>query len=117
MQRRSAPQQPDEAKTRNDWLDQLGRFNEHFGRSVRDGLGILLIAAALMTFLALGGFTEGLVLTPWAEMLSLWLGWGAYLVVLAVAYTGFSLLRRVGNPIGWGRLFALELAALLTLGL
>jgi S-DNA-T family DNA segregation ATPase FtsK/SpoIIIE len=117
MQRRSPARQPDEAQAHNDWLSQLARFNEHFGAYVRDALGILLIAAALMTLLALGGYTDGMVLTPWADLLSLWFGWGAYLIVVGFGYAGYALLRRGGTPLGWGRLFALESAALLTLGL
>src|SRR6185503_20959598 len=72
---------------------------------------------ALMTFLALRNFTQGLVLTPWADMLRLWLGWGSYLLVVAFGYAGFALLRQRGTPISWGRIFALEVASFLTLSL
>src|SRR4026207_803759 len=106
-----------ESEMRDDWLDSLARFNEHFGRFVRDALGVILIAAALMSFLALGGYTRGALLTPWSDVLSLQFGWGAYLVVLAIGYVGLALLRRDSLSIGWGRLFALELASFLTLGL
>jgi DNA segregation ATPase FtsK/SpoIIIE, S-DNA-T family len=101
----------------NNWLDRLAQFNSHFGRFMRDALGVALIAFALMSFLALSNFTDGVLLTPWADMLALWFGWGAYLVVLAIGYSGFSLLRRARTSLPWGRLFALELAAFLTLGL
>ncbi|MCI0554247.1 MAG: hypothetical protein L0287_25140, partial [Anaerolineae bacterium] len=117
MPKRSEPQHTYESEIRDDWLDRLARFNEHFGRFVRDALGVLLIAAALMSFLALGGYTRGALLTPWSDLLSLQFGWGSYLVVLAIGYVGFALLRRDSLAIGWGRLFALELAAFLTLGL
>ena len=117
MPKRSEPQQTYESEMRDDWLDRLARFNEHFGRFVRDALGVLLIAAALMSFLALGGYTRGALLTPWSDLLSEQFGWGSYLVVLAIGYVGFALLRRDSLAIGWGRFFALELAALLTLGL
>ncbi|HKY54591.1 MAG TPA: DNA translocase FtsK [Anaerolineales bacterium] len=106
-----------ESEIRDDWLDHLARFNEHFGRFIRDALGVLLIAAALMSILALGGYTRGALLTPWSDLLSLQFGWGSYLIALAIGYVGFALLRREGLAIGWGRLFALELAAFLTLGL
>ena len=117
MPKPSEPQQTYESEIRDDWLDRMASFNEHFGRFVRDALGVLLIAAALMSFLALGGYTRGSLLTPWSDLLSLQFGWGAYLVALAIGYVGFALLRREGLAIGWGRLFALELAAFLTLGL
>jgi S-DNA-T family DNA segregation ATPase FtsK/SpoIIIE len=117
MPKRSDPQHIYESETRDDWLDSLARFNEHFGRFLRDALGVLLIAAALMSFLALGGYTRGALLTPWSDLLSLQFGWGSYLVAIAIGYVGFALLRRDNLAIGWGRLFALELSTFLTLGL
>lgn len=117
MQRRPDPHPPNETNSRTDWLTQAARFNEHFGRFIRDAFGVIFIAIALMTFLALSGYTEGMVLSPWADLLSLWFGWGSYFVVLGFGYAGFALLRRVGAPLGWTRLFALELAAFLALGL
>ncbi len=100
-----------------DWLDRLARFNLHFGRFLRDALGVLLIALALMSLLVLGGLTGGKLLTPLSSLLSIWFGWGSYLILFAMAYGGFALIRRQGRPLGWGRLLSLELASLLTLGL
>jgi S-DNA-T family DNA segregation ATPase FtsK/SpoIIIE len=117
MSKSSEPQTVYESEVSDDWLDRVARFNQHFGRFARDTIGVILIAAALMTLLALGGYTEGILLTPWAELLSVWFGWGAYLVVLAVGYMGYAFLRRSTVPLPWGRLFALEIAAFLTLGL
>jgi DNA segregation ATPase FtsK/SpoIIIE, S-DNA-T family len=119
MPKSSEPQTPSiyESEVSDDWLDRVARFNQHFGRFARDTIGVVLIAAALMTLLALRGYTEGILLTPWAELLSLWFGWGAYLVVLAIGYGGYAFLRRSSTPLPWGRLFALEIAAFLTLGL
>lgn len=117
MTKRSRSKRTYESESRDDWLDRLARFNQHFGRFVRDAFGVLLIAFALMSFLALGGFTKGVLLTPWAGSISLWFGWGAYLLVIAIGYGGFSLLRRDGTSTSWSRLFALELASFLTMGL
>ena len=77
MSKSSEPQGIYESEVSDDWLDRVARFNQHFGRFARDTIGVVLIAAALMTLLALGGYTEGLLLTPWAEWLYLWFGWGA----------------------------------------
>ena len=110
-------QQIYDSEVRDDWLDRLARFNQHFGRFLRDAVGVLLIAFALMSLLALGGFTQGMLLIPWAALLSLWFGWGSYLVVIAIGYIGFAVLHRDGLSIGWGRLFALEVASFLTLAL
>ena len=106
-----------ESEVSGDWLDRLAGFDQHFGRFVRDTAGVLLIAAALMTLLALRGYTQGILLTPWTGWLLLWFGWGAYLVVILIAYAGYAFLRRSSTPLPWGRLFALEIAACLTLGL
>ena len=116
---KSNPNQGYDSEYDAGWLDRLAQFNRHFGRFIRDALGLILIAAALMTLLALQNLTQGLLLTPWIVKLRLGFGWGAYLVVAAVGYAGFALIRRTGarTPISWGRIFALEIAALLTLSL
>ena len=54
----------------------------------------MLIAVALMILLALRGYTRGVLLTPVVDKLSVWFGWGAYLVVIAIGYAGYALLRR-----------------------
>jgi S-DNA-T family DNA segregation ATPase FtsK/SpoIIIE len=117
MSKHSNPQRAYEPEVREDWLDRMARFNQHFGRFVRDSLGILLIAVALMSFLALRSYTKGILLTPWASLLSLWFGWGSYLIIIAISYAGLSLLLRDKASLAWGRVFALELAAFLTLAL
>ncbi len=108
---------PQQQPPSHDWLDRLANFNLHFGRYLRDASGVALIALALMSLLALWGLTDGILLTPWASFLSTWFGWGSYLAILAIGYGGFALIRRNGKGLGWGRLLALELASLLTLGL
>ena len=90
MSKRSNPQDTYEPEFRDDWLDGLARIHQHFGRFVRDSLGVLLIAAALMSFLALRGYTQGILLTPWASLLSLWFGWGSYLIVIAISKVTFT---------------------------
>jgi DNA segregation ATPase FtsK/SpoIIIE, S-DNA-T family len=117
MSKNSESQRVYESEVSDDWLDRLARFNQHFGRFVRDVLGVMFIAAALIIFLALRGYTQGVLLSPWVVRLALWFGWGAYLVVIAFGYAGYALLRRSVTPLPWGRLFALEVAAFLTLGL
>ena len=110
--RKSEPQE-----NQVDWFDRLARLNESFGRFLRDILGVFLLALALMSLLALLGLTQGALLTPLASLLSDWLGWGAYLIVLAVAAGGLLALRRGATGLPMGRILALELAAFLTLAL
>ncbi len=106
-----------EAGPSDDWLGRLARFNLHFGRFLRDAAGILCIAVALVSLLGLLGVTNGVLLTPWSEFLGTWLGWGAYVLVVALGLAGVSLIRRIGGQFGWARLFALEAAAMLSLGI
>ena len=103
--------------SQNDWLERLTRFNLHFGRFLRDAIGVTLIAFAVMSLLAVWRITEGALLTPFASILKLWFGWGSFLVLFGIGYFGYSLLQHDGEDIHWGRLIALELASLLTLGL
>ncbi|HKI55020.1 MAG TPA: DNA translocase FtsK [Anaerolineales bacterium] len=117
MTKRSRSNRTYKSESGNDWLDRFAGFNRHFGRFMRDTLGVILIAFALMTFLALRGYTQGALLTPWAGLISLWFGWGSYIIVFWIGYGGFALLRRFGSRIRWTQLFALELASFLTLGL
>ncbi len=117
MSKSPEPRSVYESEVRDDWIDRAARFNQHFGRFARDVFGVLLLAVALMALLALLGYTEGVLLTPAVDKLSLWFGWGAYLVVVAIGYGGYALLRHSPTALPWGRLWALELAAFLTVAL
>src|SRR5512142_11019 len=96
----------------NDLLERFARFNLHFGRYIRDGLGIFLIAAAVISMLGELNLTGGMLLTPWSDFLGLWLGWGSYVLLLGAALGGLALVRRASSGIKWGRLLAIELAVL-----
>jgi S-DNA-T family DNA segregation ATPase FtsK/SpoIIIE len=103
---------------KNDWLQRLARFNLRFGRFVRDAIGVLLIAFALMSLFAVFGFSnEQSYLFLFAGTLSIWFGWGSVFVIFGIGYFGYYLLQRNVDEIRWGRLIGLELASLLTLGL
>jgi S-DNA-T family DNA segregation ATPase FtsK/SpoIIIE len=118
--------------SQSEWLQSLARFNLRFGRFARDIIGIAVIAFAIMSLFAilefsgnqnqpLDGktttFVGGVVLNFIAGGLTLWFGWGSFIILFAVGYLGYVLLRQGGGEIRWGRIIALELAALLTLGL
>jgi len=101
----------------NDWLDRLLHFNLHFGRFARDAAGVILLAFALMTLLALLGISQGTLLSPWAGILSLWFGWGSYLVAVSIGLAGLTVLRLEQGTFSFGRFIAIEIALLLSLGL
>lgn len=106
-----------EEPPKNDWLDRLARFDAHFGRFARDAAGVFLLALAAMSLMALWKLTGGALLTPWADFLQTWLGWGSYLLLLGFILAGIFLLRRDGRLLHFGWIISFELASLLTLGL
>lgn len=90
-------------------LGVLARFERFSG----DITGVLALAFALMTMLALLDYTEGIFLSWWAGILRRWLGWGSLAVVVVSGIAGLTLLRRQTDKlekIRWGRVLALELA-------
>jgi DNA segregation ATPase FtsK/SpoIIIE, S-DNA-T family len=101
----------------SDWLDRLMRLNLHFGRFARDAIGVILLAFALMTLLALAGLSHGTLLNPWAGLLSLWFGWGSYLVAISIGLAGLSILRWDQGTFSFGRFIAIEFVLVLTLSL
>ncbi len=127
-------EQAEPPPTENDWLDRLARFNSLFGRYLRDMLGVALVAFALMSLLAIleyvynqtfnlgtqnadPAFLSGAVLVFIASWLTLWFGLGSMLIIAGIGYFGYSLLRRDETEVRWGRIIAIELASLLTVGL
>ncbi len=117
-----SPRQPrrfqqEELTPRNDWLERLARFYTQFGHFLRDAAGVSLIAFAVMMFFALWGWTDGALLELISAVLTIWFGWGSALILIGIGYFGFFLLQRHQTPLHWGRILALELASLLTLGL
>ncbi|MBN1453062.1 MAG: hypothetical protein JW963_18755 [Anaerolineales bacterium] len=105
----------------NDWLDRLSWVNLHFGRFVRDAIGVILIALGLITLLTLAGWnqephsTQITVVALWTGLLSLWFGWGSYLVAISIGLVGFAIMRRDNVKFFFGRFIALEIFLLLTL--
>jgi S-DNA-T family DNA segregation ATPase FtsK/SpoIIIE len=60
----------------------------------KDGLGILLIIIALLTFLGLTQISSGAFLTPWVQFLKRWLGWGSVLFAFLCGFAGVTALRQ-----------------------
>ncbi len=100
-----------------EWIDRLHQVYLRFSRFLNDTVGIVLLAVAVMTFLALMGWTQGSLLKPWARYLRLWLGWGSYLLALGVLLSGILFLRKAERPPSLAQILSFELASFLTLGL
>lgn len=102
-----------EEPTSADWFDWFERAQTHFGRFVSDSAGVILLAFALMTLLALLDLTSGNLMTPWAFTLRRGLGFGSAFIVLVTGLIGVVLLRQRisgGVKIRWSRVIALEIA-------
>ncbi|HEX6302597.1 MAG TPA: DNA translocase FtsK [Anaerolineales bacterium] len=102
------------------FLDKTFRFITNFQRFAWDIGGVIALAFALMTGLALFELTGGILLTWWSQVLRSWLGWGSLVVVLAIAACGAWMLRQGTSApveIPWGRIMALEAAAFAAIAL
>jgi len=94
------------------------------GAPLRPYLGdlatIALALGAALSAVALAGAGRGSLLTPLAGFLRQWLGWGAWLIPSCAVVAVVLLVRtRLGHrlQLRWGKIIALELAALAVLGL
>jgi S-DNA-T family DNA segregation ATPase FtsK/SpoIIIE len=111
--RKKATQTPESQPTLG---DNLVRFWSRFGHFAWDAGGVLLLALALMTLIALliPKLAGGALLTRWVGFLRHWFGWGSFFVVAVTGFLGLLMLRRrTGDlpQIRWRRVIALEVAA------
>ncbi|MBN2044035.1 MAG: DNA translocase FtsK [Anaerolineales bacterium] len=104
----------------DNWLARIVDFMLKFRRYGRDALSIVLILLALLTLLGLIGLTSGVWITPWANFLRRWFGWGSILVVAAAGAAGLLLIQRGKSPFSaedWGKVIWLEVSAFAALAL
>lgn len=97
---------PSEISNSSSDTNQFRRFAYDIG-------GVLILAFALMTLLALLELTEGTVLSWWAVLLYKGFGWGSWLIVIAIGAAGISMLRRQFSEfqkVKWDRILALEIS-------
>jgi S-DNA-T family DNA segregation ATPase FtsK/SpoIIIE len=116
-----APQKP------NGIITQSVSIMARFQRFTWDFVGVVLLAFALLTLIALfmPELTGGRLITLWRTFLRHTLGWGAIFVVIATTIAGLLVLRvrshqlkASGDPqadaypdVHWGRIIALEVTA------
>ncbi|MFZ6028110.1 MAG: DNA translocase FtsK [Chloroflexota bacterium] len=103
-------------------LDRTFAVLLRFRRFARDVAGILLIALGLMTLLAMvaPSLGDGLLLEMWAQGLQWTLGLGSAFIAASLAGIGLALILPPREPpvaVPWGRIIALEIAALALLPL
>lgn len=93
---------------------------ERFERFSWDIGGVSLLAISLMTLLAIlvPEYAKGKIILWWITNLRYWFGWGILFVAISIGLLGVILLRRrIQNlpNIQWGRIFALESVAFISL--
>ena len=105
------PQDHPEQPSRYDVVGWFQGIQDHYGRFAFDIGGVILFAFALMTLMALVGMTGGSLLTPWANTLWRWLGYGSLVVVLITALGGLIFMRKPidgRERVNWWRVISLE---------
>jgi len=110
----------------NDTGKDPGAYRWDWSRAVHildqfgDVVMVIVFAFAVITTLGLLGFTHGGLIDPWAEVLWRWLGWGALIIPLFIAWLGVQLYRRrfrALEAMNWRQVLALEAAIFGWLGL
>lgn len=91
-------------------------FEFRVDRFARDVLGLALVLVPLLIVAAAVGAGDGSAIYSVAQFFSEWLGWGVYFLAFGAIFAGTRLINRSAVPLGFGRIFSLELGALLTLG-
>lgn len=76
------------------WFDRVYSFLTHFRRFSWDIIGTLTIVFVLLTFVGMTGLTKGSILTPWADLVKRWLGWGSLLILVSLVILGLTAVRR-----------------------
>lgn len=82
-------------------------------RYVWDIVGVIMLTAGLLTFLAMLDLTQGVVTTWWAGLLQRWFGWGSYIFIPIAVGVGLVLIIKRSDTLEklrWGRILILELA-------
>jgi S-DNA-T family DNA segregation ATPase FtsK/SpoIIIE len=102
-------------KNLSQWISEL---NEKFDGSTFDISGVVIFSFALMSLLALMGLTGGSLLTPWANTLWRWFGYGAVFVMGGIGVSGLLIIRKPKegrNEIDWWKFVKFEVLLLLLL--
>ena len=93
-------------------FDRTLRLLTRFERFAWDIGGVIALAFALMTLLALflPQLTRGILLSWWAGKLRVWFGWGSIWVIIITSVLGLWMLRQRHtvemSPVNWRRILA-----------
>lgn len=121
-QRSATQSAPPPADSSPNGYDRLWGFLARFRRFFWDIGGVALLALAVMTLLTLLiPSLSGGILAWWVNLLERWLGYGSVWVVSGIMVVGLWMLfhqpGRTPPFVNWGRVLAMELAALASIAL
>ncbi len=95
------------------------RFTFKWGERQSEISGVLVIALAVLTVLALVGVTQGAWIDWWTNFLRWLFGWGAFVVALTIGGSGYLLVRHRApeKTWPWDKIIGLEIVFFCLLGL
>lgn len=100
-----------------DWILDLAVKFRRYGRDIAS---LALVIAAVLTLFSMIGLTSGVWITPWANLIRIWFGWGSVFVIAALAISGVLLMRKASEPFSvsdWRKVIWLEVSAFSLMGL
>ena len=93
-----------------DWINNINNFKLHFGRFFWDAVSIILFAFGFLVLLGILGLSKGSVLSSLIEVISTWLGWGSFLIVIMAVAGGIYAFRqgRSTLQLKWKKVISIE---------
>jgi S-DNA-T family DNA segregation ATPase FtsK/SpoIIIE len=95
-------------------LDRIFDLAVKYRRYGRDLVSLALVIVAVLTLFSLIGLTSGAWISPWANLIRQWFGWGSIFVIAALAASGVLLMRKTSEPFSandWVQVIWLEVSA------
>src|SRR5512138_3780004 len=99
------------SKAKPDKAPRRRELRHRFGARTREIIGVLLMALALLSLLALSGLTRGTLSDGWSQLLYRLFGWGAFAFALMLAAIGVLIIARTQNIVlitPWRSIIAIE---------
>lgn len=111
---KAAPSSPKKDKAKRPWPS----FKWSWGARHTELAGVIVIALAVLTLLALTRITQGAWIDWWSDLLRWLFGWGAFVIALVMGMAGYLLLRSRERAVrSWSKVIGLEIVFFCALGL
>lgn len=102
-----------------DWISSINHFKMHFGRFFWDAISIFIFAFGILVLLGILGLSKGSILSSLIDIISTWLGWGSFLIVIMAVVGGIFTFKqgRSALKFNWKKVVAIEFACVISLAL